>query len=361
MFRKVALHNFRGVSEGNVELWPFTLMVGRNNSGKTTVLEALFLAPDPFRSVFGGYSPPLKEGKDTALHCLAYLHESLDSTGFRFLLRDYIAKKSEIHYYLASENAFIGRDFYLIFERKEADLCWVSYALPYYKPEGELEQVVEENVGSFHLDSYTVNTGQSPPTEIREMEVLFLRSDLMRLYWRMFKRRWVDISNMGIGSTVAPKISELVEENYDDLTLEPFGGGLTIYLRKSNGKRIRISDLGDGAQLFLTALILKELVKPKVMLWDDLEAHMNPQMITRALEWLAGLVKEGVQVVATTHSMEVLSKALALMEVEGLEKLFRVLLLQLRDGKLMSKPLSWDEASKLIEGGLDIRLAGSLL
>ncbi len=355
--------------EGEVELWPFTLIVGRNNSAKTTVLEALFLAPNPFRQIFGGY-PPLKDGRDTALHCLAYLHESLDSTGFRFLLRDYIANKSEIHYYLADRNDPAERDsYFLIFEREEEnDKCSVLYTvqrssnLDIRDRKKRLMKGKREFIGNFHLDSYvvTINPG-APPAGIRRIEVLFLRSDLMRLYWRTFKRRWVDISNMGIGNTVAPKISELVEEEYDDLTLEPFGGGLTIYLRKSDGRRIRISDLGDGAQLFLTALILKELVKPKVLLWDDLEAHMNPQMITRTLEWLSKLVKEGVQVVATTHSMEVLSKALALMEGEEWGELFRVLLLQLRDGELVSKPLNWDEASKLMESGLDIRLAGSLL
>ena len=85
---------------------------------------------------------------------------------------------------------------------------------------------------------------------------------------------------------------------------------------------------------------------------------MNPQMITHTLEWLQDLVEEGVQVIATTHSLEVLSKALALM---GEEDWFRILMLRLSGGKLLSKPLSGEEAASLIEGGLDIRLAGALL
>ncbi len=36
-------------------------------------------------------------------------------------------------------------------------------------------------------------------------------------------------------------------------------------------------------------------------------------------------------------------------------------MLRLSEGKLISKPLSGDEAASLIESGLDIRLAGALI
>ncbi|MBO3798495.1 MAG: hypothetical protein JTT13_06480 [Candidatus Brockarchaeota archaeon] len=35
---------------GEARLEPFMIILGGNNSGKTTILEALFLAPNPFRS-----------------------------------------------------------------------------------------------------------------------------------------------------------------------------------------------------------------------------------------------------------------------------------------------------------------------
>ncbi len=305
-------------------------------------MEALYLAPNPFRSVFGE-PVPLKGGLDTAIHCLAYLHESLDAEGFGFLIRDYVADKSLIQYQLKE-----GRSFELEFERDRELRSRISVSYKY----GDDRKIL----GFLYLNSNHADIAIRG--SLLEMNVLLLRSDLLKLYWKMFRRRWVDISNMGIGSAVAPRISELVEEDYDDLTLEPFGGGLTMYLRRSDGKRVRISDLGDGAQLFLTALILRELLRPEVLLWDDLEAHMNPQMITHTLEWLSNLVKEGVQVIATTHSLEVLNKALALMEGEDS---FRILMLRLSEGKFIFKPLSGDEATSLIESGLDIRLAGALI
>ena len=250
MLERITLKDFRGISEGDVKLWPFTLLVGKNNSGKTTLLEALYLAPNPFRPVFG-VPVPVKGGGDTALHCLAYLHESLDAGGFGFLLRDYVAEESLIGYFLEGDTSFE-----LTFRREGDDKSRITVSYTSGKD--------RKLLGYLNLDSNYAEAriGGS----LLKKDVLLLRSDLLKLYWGMFRRRWVDISNMGIGSSVAPKISELVDEEYDDLTLEPFGDGLTIYLRKSNGRRVRISDLGDGAQLFLTALILKELLRPGVML-----------------------------------------------------------------------------------------------
>ena len=39
MIHEVAFLNFRGIREGHLRLYPLTVLLGANNSGKTTVLE----------------------------------------------------------------------------------------------------------------------------------------------------------------------------------------------------------------------------------------------------------------------------------------------------------------------------------
>lgn len=118
---------------------------------------------------------------------------------------------------------------------------------------------------------------------------------------------------------------------------------------------------------FLTSLISEGGARgTEVIFWSDLEVdplggHLDPHEITRTLEKLIELVREGIDVVVPTGSLEVINKALAMVEAEGLRHRFGLLIVQLRDGELLSKLLSWEEATKLIEDGLDIRLAGSLL
>jgi len=51
MITKLSIKNFRGIEKGELELAPLTILLGGNNSGKSSILEALFLAPNPFRYV----------------------------------------------------------------------------------------------------------------------------------------------------------------------------------------------------------------------------------------------------------------------------------------------------------------------
>jgi Predicted ATP-binding protein involved in virulence len=88
VIRKLRLENFRGVVEGEIELDRLTILVGPNNSGKTTILEALFLAPNPFRAV--PYFPM------TAAELLAAYHRALNEMGYTFLVNKYTAEKAVI-------------------------------------------------------------------------------------------------------------------------------------------------------------------------------------------------------------------------------------------------------------------------
>ena len=43
MLTKLTLHNFRGFEEHELQIKPITIIVGRNNAGKSTIVEALRL------------------------------------------------------------------------------------------------------------------------------------------------------------------------------------------------------------------------------------------------------------------------------------------------------------------------------
>jgi AAA15 family ATPase/GTPase len=88
VIHQLGLRNFKGVVEGEAELDKLTILVGPNNSGKTTILEALFLAPNPLRQV--PYVPT------TAVQLLLEYHKTLSETGYTFLLNKYIANNMVI-------------------------------------------------------------------------------------------------------------------------------------------------------------------------------------------------------------------------------------------------------------------------
>jgi len=69
MIESVRIKNFKGIKEEEISLAPLTILLEANNSGKTTILEALFLATDSFRRAPYGYDSVVK-----AVHAM---HETL--------------------------------------------------------------------------------------------------------------------------------------------------------------------------------------------------------------------------------------------------------------------------------------------
>ena len=110
MITKLSIKNFRGIRDGELELAPLTILLGGNNSGKSTILEALFLAPNPFRSV------PYVIGVASAVEVIHAMHETLNSQGYAFLLYNYTANQAEI------ECKVDGEDYVLLFDKKDPDI-----------------------------------------------------------------------------------------------------------------------------------------------------------------------------------------------------------------------------------------------
>lgn len=93
----VSIRDFRGIAEGEIELSRVNIILEPNNSGKSTILEALFLAPNPLRST--PYATIDARGvlrRLRAVDVLQVLHGTLWSEGYAFLLRDYRAHRCEI-------------------------------------------------------------------------------------------------------------------------------------------------------------------------------------------------------------------------------------------------------------------------
>jgi len=92
---------------------------------------------------------------------------------------------------------------------------------------------------------------------------------------------------------------------------------------------------GDGVH-FLLRICLEALATPNgILLFEEPEGHQHPAAIRQTVRAILSVVRRGIQVILTTHSLELIDAFLAESSSEDLERLslFR---LDLHEGKLIS-------------------------
>jgi len=348
MIKKLRIKNFRGIKEGEIELAPLTILLGGNNSGKTTILEALFLAPNPFRNV-----PYVIGGYNSAAEVIHAMHETLSSVGYAFLLYNYTANQAEL-------DCKIDGDNYLLLFTKNAPYIFASTNKQktgdIYSATIDGEKIETRRIGNMDLSERHI-TIRVNVEELPIDNTLLISSKLVKMGYEYLERNWASIINLGICKKVAEDVSGLVYDNYKDITIEPFlGGKLAIYGFLEDGRRIRLGDLGEGIQSYIIARILYELEKPRILLWDDIEAHFNPRMLLSIAEWFFDIVENGNQVIFTTHSLEAARTIASLNE----EKMV-IYLTSLEKGNLKAESLTLKGIEEFLEAGIDVRVAEPFL
>ncbi len=337
MIRRLRLEGFKGVVSGEIELDQLTVLVGPNNSGKTTILEALFLAPNPFRLV--PYIP-LKP-----IELLATYHRALNEKGPTMFFNKYAADKAII----AADDV----EFTLV--RHPNNLIVYANQQPsgYSLSKHRIDDRWLYHVGGF--DGKSVN--YKVPLYLRfTSNTLLLSTKLVGFAHEYLRMVWPEIVNKGVAAKVARDASRYTSEDYINITIEPFTGGeLSLFVMLADGTRVRLTDLGAGIHLYLVNRLLYEHYQPDVILWDDVETHLNPRLLSHVAAWFADLVEEGKQVIVSTHSLEAVRTITTLVEDAT------VLLTSLKDGKLEARKIKVEELNALDKLGIDPRLAESFL
>jgi predicted ATPase len=348
VIRSLKLSNFRGIQQGSLELAPLTILIGPNNAGKTTILESLFLLPNPFREV------PFGKHGNKALDVVHSLHTALDSKGYAFLFHRYRIGTAQILCETDEGNCAMS------FRGREGDsMIYVCYdelpgnrhlQLPTDTIDGRTQTGL---IGDFSAKD---GGGRYRVSEPLIGDILMLSPSLVEMGYEYVRGRWESIANAGILRPIAEEVSKYSNDQYLDFTIEPYQGEPgTVYLYLRDGRRIRINDVGRGIQNYAVARILYEHRQPEVLLWEDYEAHFNPLLLLGIAEWISDIVDKGKQIILSTHSLE------ALTIIAQTCKKAKIVFVTLENGILKAKDFALDEAIKLMEGGIDIRMAKSLI
>lgn len=328
---EIRIQEFRGIKkcEEPLNFADFTVLIGRNNSGKSTVLEALSLLPEP-------KSHSLRYYQDIRrIHLLHEIHGGASSMVYNY------SGKAIIEYAVRNKTWVI-----------EVDDSGNAYL--------QIKGLQGIDVRSDPIGGVGKALGISRTRIGRELDrmVFFIPNDtsiMNRLAEGLRQEKQKNfVFKTGAHTRVAKElINKCVDDKYTEILFSP---ELSARKELPNGdiQYIKIRDLGDGIEKVALLVLWIDALKPDLILWDDFEGSAHPSLTRLILEWLR---KKTCQIVLSTHSIDVLS---ILPDVRPRDA--RVI--QLRktaEDALIHQDLTLEELETLIETNQDPRNLVDLL
>lgn len=334
------IREFRGIKglEKPIELSKFNVLVGRNCTGKTSILQALYLLAMPIR---GRNIPP---------------YDRSASGYIEGLIGDW---KRLVYGY--SGEATIS------FE------LGVKGVLKYPRGITEYETV---NVGEVEVKILAENISVEAKTKTllggNEVEINLLgdqyenlvksinpRGSALALYVPDHSNAYKELHDYSFRSFdgivkkgLHTKVCrEYLEDVVYDRFTEVFTRGNELFVRKEVGDTtsyVSLNDLGEGVKRFILMYFAVEHLNPALVLWDDIEVAMHPSLMNTLLKWLAESER---QVVIATHSLDVLH---SLIFIEPRDAKIIMLKKDAND-MIRHKSIELDELEEILEKGIDLR------
>lgn len=310
MIEKLNITEFRGIRkcEKEIDLSKFTVLTGRNNSGKTAILEAIYLLGGN-RKVF--------TIKNSVLSI-----ENLHSGKSNSLIYGY-SGTAKIEYLV--NNKRIKQEIY----------------------ENGTYKVFVEDIEKNWMDILKIigiDEKIFEKWDERESNKAFMfipthSSYIENLIERIEKEEYERMTKAGAHIKIIELVNKCVNDKFTDIYLQ------TLRVRKElhgNVLYIPLEDLGSGLVKIIPILLWIETFSPKVLLWDDFEMSAHPGLIKILIEYLS---KKDIQIIISTHSIDVLSE---LIDVKPNDASV-LLISKTNDDVLKYSKLNLEELEKMME------------
>ena len=285
MITGIEIRGFRGIEKCVLrDLTYVTIIIGKNSSGKSSILEALYLVSaavepdDPIRRISKlDYVVSRHGGRgdwDTIRRVLWYVGNTkkpieivveFKGERYRFEVHDRPKLESPILLYVDGRPIALGRR------------GWEEWKVMLPRSFIELGEFIKR--------------------------VLFIDDVLMRTPKVVEDYAFDEIKSRRLDKEVIKLVKEEFEPSAEGLSYSPRG----YLMLDTSETSIRVDDLADGARSALLTAMLIYASKPRLVLVEEPEIHMHPGGLYTYLRFLLRLAKEmEFQVILSTHSIELI-------------------------------------------------------
>lgn len=300
MLKRFHLENFRCFREFDIELAPFNLIAGKNNVGKTALLEALLVLANPTRPAAWEALNHFRGWRPTA-------HHSVETFGWLFHQHNL-------------ENTIVvsGTDANRKTKRLELTATWADQGSAYDSETGILDpsNIPEATLEYRYSDSnhevcegFVELAGRSSlawiaqgarastsiPSMLATSSRNFGREDIVR--FSRLEESGQDQKILEILRVIEPRLRRLTISVSREAT--SLRGDLGI------GRLVPLAFMGEGIERILSLSLFIASSKDSLVLIDEVENGLHHSVTIPVWRALAELAREfGAQIVATTHSWE---------------------------------------------------------
>lgn len=353
MLTQIVIENFKGIKSGEVsDLGKVNVIIGRNNSGKSCILDALCLAKYACGLSPQMFNEPLpmfllrRRGIERSQYTVRnfwYNYDTKNTISFKLGFKN--GEKLNIEIRWINDNQF---DVYL------QDLSGGISA--------SINNKYFAGLGANMTGGFFTFRGDPGALSKRYPQLSHYLNELT-LIDDYAARKLERLETSIFGRILEPRLDKRIVKELNDIfgmKVEAMGfipaspTAATYRLSIAEQERsLHIDELGDGAKYATTILSLCLLLENSALLVEEIESHQHPGALQKFLLSIVKIAHEkNVQLFITTHSLEVI-QTLASLPKEYDVRFFHVE--RSSDEVLTARPLLTIDVKLLSDLGVDIR------
>lgn len=356
---KLEIEHFRGIKKTTIdELKYVNIFMGKNNSCKTTLLEALFL-------LMGAHNPEIliriSHFRDLTVRTMKDFSAFFHNLNYQcpITIRAFYGSTSRELTISASQNTDIEE---LIIPNNEQYSTEYNFTDTENNPKNaffELLLNLKNEKGIKSESKIKMQQGQQGGFSVQLKQSL--KSITPAVYLTPKTGITINLEHTLEDIIVHKKqreiidILKIIDSNITDITM---GTDRRIYLDTGLERLVPLQVAGDGIRRILTVLLAVYDAQNGVLLIDEIENGLHFSTLKTLCKILMQATKKfNVQILATTHSIEVLkSLSATIHEVPEYEKDIKIYTLRkAEDQTVRAYPYNYNEFNFAIEQEIEIR------